>query len=345
MRPGTCRRCLVAVPGLLAAATWLSACAGGAGIQSPLNPAGPAASRIAALGWFVIIVFSVATVVMWVLFGVAIARRRGTLAEHEPWDAPDDMRWIGIGGLLIPIVVRAIALVYNFRTMAAFPMEHSPDPPAIEVVGHQWWWEVHYVGGPLHGHTLTANEIHIPVGQLVDIDLTSYDVIHSFWVPRLHGKVDLIPGQTNRIRIEASQPGVYRGQCAEYCGEQHAHMILLIVADPPGKFQDWLNAQRQPAVEPTDDRARRGQVLFETHTCGLCHAVRGTQALATVGPDLTHLASRQFIAANYLPNTDGNLEAWVTHAQSLKPGAQMPNMTEFNGEELRDLVAYLRQLK
>jgi cytochrome c oxidase subunit 2 len=217
-------------------------------------------------------------------------------------------------------------------------------PAEILVTGHQWWWQVRYKEGELSTQALTANEIHIPTGRAVDIDLTSVDVIHSFWVPTLHGKVDLIPGQLNRIRIQADHPGVFRGQCAEYCGEQHAHMILLVVAQTPDDFERWLDTQRKPGAEPATAQQQHGRDVFLSHACVVCHTIRGTGALATVGPDLTHIGSRLGIAANALPNNDANLSAWVTHAQSLKPGSAMPNLTQFSGEELRDLVAYLRNL-
>ena len=191
----------------------------------------------------------------------------------------------------------------------------------------------------------TANEIHVPVGMPVEIGLRSADVIHSFWVPQLHGKVDVVPGQENRIRILATKAGRYRGECAEFCGEQHAHMVLYVVADPPEQFYRWVADQRAAAPEPQTAEQRRGRDVFETKACVVCHTIRGTRANATVGPDLTHLASRATIASGSYPNNAGYLSAWVTHAQSLKPGAAMPDLTVFSGDELRSLVAYLESLK
>ena len=191
----------------------------------------------------------------------------------------------------------------------------------------------------------TANEIHIPVGRPVNIDLASSDVIHSFWVPALHGKVDLIPSMTNRIRIEADQPGVYRGRCAEYCGAEHAHMLLLVVADPPDRFERWLADQRKPGAEPQTDQQTEGQQLFLNGPCANCHTVAGTLAQGKVGPDLTHFGSRKALAANSFENNPANLEAWITHAQSLKPAAAMPDITEFNGHDLQAVTAYLRNLR
>jgi cytochrome c oxidase subunit 2 len=312
-----------------------------------MAPAGPAASRIASLGWFVLFTFSVATVVMWVLVFWVAARRRGTLDTHLPFDAAEDRRWIVIGGFTIPTLILAVIFVLTLKTMSAFPMgdgDMHPMAPNVRVTGHQWWWEVEYLDGAVNEHVTGANEIHIPVGRPVDVELVAHDVIHSFWVPRLHGKVDLIPGTVNRIRIQADEPGHYRGQCAEFCGPQHAHMIFFVVADRPADYQAWLAHAREPAAAPADTFAAEGERLFMTNQCLLCHTIRGTDARGRVGPDLTHVAARLGIAANTLPNDIASLEAWVTHAQSLKPYSQMPNITAFSGEEARALVAYLRGL-
>ena len=330
----------------LASAAALSACSG---VQPMLAPAGPAARSIAHLGLFILITFCAVTVVMWVLIFGVLVRRRGTLLEHAPWDAPADKRWVLIGGFILPALVLFSVFVFSLTTMRAFPMgdnELHAAPAEITVTGHQWWWEVEYdYGSSDHDHFVTANELHIPVGRPVDIRLQTRDVIHSFWVPRLHGKVDLLPGYSNRIRLQADQPGLYRGECAEFCGPQHAHMILLVEADPPDRFQAWLDSMRRPAAPPHDAFAAQGQQVFMEHACVLCHTVRGTGANGQIGPDLTHLASRMAIAANSYPNSTGYLEAWVTHAQSMKPDAQMPNVTAFTGDDLRALVAYLEELK
>jgi cytochrome c oxidase subunit 2 len=319
------------------------------GIQDMMAPAGPAAHRIASLGWFVLITFSVVTLIMWALVFWVTARRRGTLTSHLPYDAVEDRRWIVVGGFAIPVVILATIFVLTLKTMAAFPMgddEQHATAARIRVTGHQWWWEVEYLEGDRVQDTVVgANEIHIPAGTPIDIELRSHDVIHSFWVPRLHGKVDLVPGVVNRIRIQADQTGVYRGQCAEYCGAQHAHMILYVVAHTRDGYEQWLRHARQPSVEPADAVAMRGQQLFMQKQCVLCHTINGTVAHGHVGPDLTHVGARIGIAANTRPNDVASLEAWVTHAQSLKPMSQMPNITAFNGVELRSLVTYLRSLQ
>ncbi|HEY7496340.1 MAG TPA: cytochrome c oxidase subunit II [Candidatus Tectomicrobia bacterium] len=314
--------------------------------QSIFDPAGPAAGTLAGLSWFVLLLFVGVTLVMWLLILWVALRRRGTFAEHAPYDAGGGQPWILIGGFLIPTFILAVVFVHGLRVMEAFPLhDGTPYKPEIRIIGRQWWWEIHYLGDAPYQRVVTANEIHIPTGQPVEFELESADVIHSFWIPKLHGKVDLVPGLRNHIRLQADQPGMYHGECAEFCGVQHAHMRLLLVAESPERFEQWLEQQRETGVIPTSPEAERGQVLFVSRACGLCHTIRGTEARGGVGPDLTHLASRHRIAANSLPNDTAHLTAWVIHAQSFKPGAQMPNVTQFTGEELRALVVYLQQLQ
>jgi len=331
--------------GLAAAAVGVTACGGP---QNMLAPGGPAARTLASTGWFVLITFSAVTVVMWILILWLALRRKGSLAEHAPWDAGGGMTWISVGGMAIPIVILAVMFVVTLKTMSAFPMgddEMRAPPPLLRVIGHQWWWELQYLQGGETQVVVTANEIHIPAGRPVDIELRTVDVIHSFWVPELHGKVDLIPGKVNRIRVQADHPQTFRGECAEFCGPQHAKMILLVQADAPDQFQTWLAAQRAESIEPMTPEAVRGQALVMSRACVLCHTIRGTDAHGLVGPDLTHIGSRQRIAGNALENNTGNLAGWVTHAQTIKPYARMPNLSVFTGAELRDVVAYLQTLR
>jgi len=318
-------------------------------VQSTFNTHGPAADRISHLSWLMTILFLVTIAIMWVLIAWASVRRKGTLEEHAPIDAGGGQGWIAVGGLAIPLAVLCFIFVLGLKLLASFPI-HDPMnqhaiKPDIVVIGHQWWWEVHYVDGPINEHFTTANEIHIPVNQPVMFELRSQDVIHSFWIPSLHGKVDLIPGHPNYVQIEASHPGNYTGECAVFCGEQHAHMRLLVVAQSAEDYQAWEQAQVKPAAPPQSPAAQAGEQLFLSGPCSMCHSVRGTPAGGHVAPDLTHLASRQFIASDSFPNNTAYLESWATHAQSLKPGCLMPDLTQFSGTQLQQLVAYLQQLK
>lgn len=335
-------RLLLLAPALLA---------GGCG-RAPQNyvwsTGGPAAAKIAQLGWFALIAFCCAAVVVWLLILWLALRRRGRFGEHAPFDANGHQSWILIGGFAIPFAVLAFLFAAMLDTLSVFPMsgDLAKDPPDIIVSAHQWWFEADYrfAGRPdLDVHT--ATELHIPVGKPITLQLESDDVIHSFWVPKLHGKVDMIPGRKNFIRIQASRPGLYQGECAEYCGAEHALMRLLVVAQTPAAYQRWLGAQRAPAPQPTDPQTLRGQYVFLTAACPVCHTVRGTMAHGQVGPDLTHIGSRETIAGGAYANDTANLEAWITNAQSLKPGAQMPNLTAFTGADLRALTDYLQSLR
>ncbi len=304
------------------------------------------------------VLFIVITTVMWLLFAWAFYRRRGTLAMHEPIEETGGEAWIVIGGIAIPLIVLTVLFVVGLGLLRDFPIHgmhggamHAQMvesmKPEIEIIGHQWWWEIKYLSDDPSQEFTTANELHIPVGRPVNIEVVTRDVMHSFWIPQLHGKVDLIPGMTNYIRIEATDPGNYKGACAEYCGEEHARMRLYAVAEDEDSYQAWKKHQLEDGAMPTldDPNAVQGEQVFLNGPCSMCHTVRGTQAGGTVAPDLTHIGSRSYIAGNSYMNNDAYLEAWVTHAQSLKPGAQMPNLTQFTGEQLHELVAYLRQLQ
>jgi cytochrome c oxidase subunit 2 len=313
------------------------------GAQNVLAPAGPGARNLAFLGRFALIIFSITTLATWALLLAAALRRRGSLQHHEPIDVGGGQGWILIGGLIIPALTFAVLFVLTLLKMDEFPLhdpalEHAPE---IRVIGHQWWWEVEYLGDTPNARIKTANELHIPIGQPVELELTSSDVVHSFWVPKLHGKVDLIPGWKNHLRIQADELGSYEGQCAEFCGVQHAQMRLLVVAQAAADYAAWVAAEQRPAPPPGDEHASRGQMLFETRACGLCHTVRGTRALGSVGPDLTHLAGRQLLAANSLPNNHAFRSAWTLQAQSWKPGVSMPNLSDFTGPDLDALEHFL----
>jgi cytochrome c oxidase subunit 2 len=322
-----------------------------AGCSTPQNfmigTGGAGAGAIAWLGWQAIIAFCAATLVTWVFLLWFALRRRGTLAEHEPIDINEGQAWILIGGFLVPIAVLVFLFIEMMLVLTSPSMASPADPtPSIVVTGRQWWWNATYrfKGRPDEEVSLPT-EIHIPVGKPMTIEVQSADVMHSFWVPKLQGKIDLVPGLRNYEVLEAVEPGTYLGQCASYCGEQHANMKLRVIAQQPRAYAAWLAHQRAPAAAPDSPEAIRGEEVFMTGACSLCHTIRGTPARGTVGPDLTHLASRQTIAGGMLPNDTADLEAWVTHAQSLKPGTPMPNLPEFRGSDLRALVTYLQTLR
>ena len=248
--------------------------------------------------------------------------------------------WIGVG---VSTVFLLVSLLWTVAVLAHVGPLPRKAPLTVEIVAHQWWWDAEYHGPLYSDYFHTANEIHIPVGRKVLFHLTSADVIHSFWVPKLAGKMDVIPGQVNALWVQANAPGRYMGTCGEFCGFDHAHMHLYVVADPPAEFERWRQAQIRPAAPASTPQQARGLALVE-YRCSLCHAVRGTQAAARVAPDLTHLMSRQTIAAGALPNNPGALSGWIENPQSVKPGALMPNQA-LSGPELADLRAYLETLK
>lgn len=307
---------------------------------SVLDPAGPRAARIADLWW---VMFGLSAVVFAIVMGLVVAAvfrgRRGPDPDDRSFFTSST--FVVLGGAVIPFVILMIVFGSTLWTLIANARADDPAAVPIEVVGHQFWWEVRYPGQDV----VTANEIHIPTGQPVQIHLTGADVIHSLWVPQLSGKLDLIPGQTNTLWLEADEPGVYRGQCAEYCGIQHAHMAFLVVAQPPDEFAEWLDQLREPANEPVADTlVERGQEIFLGSACVYCHRVAGTNASGELGPDLTHLASRRTLAAGTLENNLGNLAGWIVDPQTIKPGNKMP-ATNLTSEELQALLAYLMSLR
>jgi cytochrome c oxidase subunit II len=251
------------------------------------------------------------------------------------------LAWIYVGTAISALVLFGSA-VWTMVTLAAVGQPAEEPAFTVEVTGHQWWWQVRYLSDQPARIFTTANEIHIPVGKPVEVRLTTADVIHSFWVPALTGKTDLVPGQTNLTSIEADKPGTYRGQCTEFCGEQHAHMGLMVVASKPKDFDDWWDAQLKVPVPAVAESAEHGETVF-VGRCGICHSVRGTPAGGKAGPDLSHLMTRATIAAGTLPNNAGDLAGWIADPQHLKPGSRMPR-TEVTPEQLQQLVAYLQTL-
>lgn len=325
-------------PGLVASVVGLFLAACGSG--SALEPAGPPARSIERLWW----VMLAGGLAVWVLVaGLIVAatvrsRRRGEgQATPSRWSGP---RLVVAGGVLLPAVVllplAAYVLVVSDR------LSHDPRPGdlVIEVVGHQFWWELRYPGAD----AITANELHVPVGRTVTLAMRSADVIHSFWVPAVHGKTDLIPGQETYLRFEVDRPGTYRGACAEFCGIQHAGMKLRLVAEPQAQFDRWLTRQARDAGAPFRAERRRGLETFNAVGCGACHRVRGTGADGTTGPDLTHVASRATIGSGVLANNRDQLASWILDAPAQKPGTLMPPQP-VPPQELDDLLAYLEGLE
>ena len=279
---------------------------------------------------------------------------RGSTESGRPRTERIATRVMVGGGMIFPAVVLGVLLVFVMRVLAATSLpshlvSQPADPPregelTIAVTGHQFWWEVHYLDRDPQRQFETANELRIPVGRRVVVRLAAGDVIHSFWVPGLQGKMDNVPGRTNALLIQASDTGRWRGQCAEYCGIQHAKMALVVVAVPPDEYERWAATQRAPRREPPDSSARADEATFLASGCVLCHGVRGTPARGGQGPDLTHFASRLTVAAGTLPNTTGHRYGWVADPQAIKPGSRMPAVP-MTAAELHAIVRYLGTLE
>lgn len=306
------------------------------GYPSVLAPASPEAGEVASLFWGVMAVAAVIFVVVEGLLVIALLRFRNRANAPEPDQIHGHLR-LEIAWTLVPSLVVVGLFVATLQTMGAVT-EPKRDALQVKVVGYQWWWKVEY---PDLGIT-TAADIHVPVGQPVAIELVAGDVIHSFWAPELFGKTDVVPGHSTSTRFTASRAGVFRGQCAEFCGVQHANMGFLIIAEPRDQFDDWVRRMQSPAAEPTGDETGRGAQAFGS--CMGCHTVAGTQAQGKIGPDLTHFGSRRSIAALTLDNNPENLAKWLANPQGVKPGNRMPSLG-LSHEAIEDLVAYLEQLE
>lgn len=323
---------------------------GCSGFQSALDPKGPRAADVARLHWTLT---SIATAVYVIVIGALLyalwraSTREAFIDEHQYHENPDQAAVMKRGviiGVTATVIILLVALILSVTTGSAVATVPDVKPLRIDVVGHQWWWEVTYDDPIPQNQVRTANEIHVPVGRAVLLKMRSTDVIHSFWAPNLAGKKDLIPGHETITWFRADTAGIYRGQCAEFCGHQHAKMAFYIVAEPRLEFEHWLDQQRGPAPKPTDSLTQTGERVFLSAPCAMCHSIGGTGAFGNVGPDLTHLASRRTIAAGTLPLTTGNLAGWILDPQSIKPGAKMPP-TELDPQSLQALLAYLGTLK
>ena len=319
-----------------------------ASAHDALAPAGPQAAHIAHLWWIILWVATAVTVAILLVLAWALWRApRGTAETPPAQPSPESerraVRRVGAavatsGVLLVGLLVASFA---TDRALARLPLEGAVN---LHVTAHQWWWDVVYEDADPTRIFRTANEIHVPVGKPVVVTLDSVDVIHSFWVPSLAGKKDLIPGRTSRFEFRADEPGRYLGMCAEFCGFQHAKMAFEVVAMPAAEYDQWAEAQRKPAADPVDEKAKRGRELFMSGSCMLCHEVRGTTAGGRKAPDLTHVASRDKLAGGAVPNRSGSLAGWIVDPQQAKPGANMPPHP-LPGEDIAALVAYLETLK
>jgi cytochrome c oxidase subunit II len=316
----------------------VSGCGGGGDAPSVLDPASPDADRVAELWWVLFTVSAVVVAAVTAILLVATRRRRsGAVAvDRRP------VRWgdrsVVLGGVVLPGVILLATFVYSLTVLRDVASSEDPDF-AVDVVAHNWWWEVRYPNG-----AVTANEIHIPAGEAVELSLSTADVIHSLWVPELQVKMDLVPGADNRLGLEAERPGRFRGQCAEFCGLQHARMAFVVVAHAPGDFAAWLERESAAAPEPSTADSVAGREIFLGSSCAGCHAVRGTSAVGVLGPDLTHVASRATIGAGLFRLDRDSLADFVGDPQDDKPGATMPR-AELTPAEVDAVVSYLMELE
>ena len=306
--------------------------------QNALHAKSPQAHDIEVLWWWMLAIASIVFLGACAMLVVGWRRRHTRGLPMVGEDEGVNQRLVVAFGIAVPIVVLVtLFLVSNVGVIRATA---APKPGStkltVQVIGHQWWWEIRYPG---HA-AVTANELHIPARTRVNVIATTADVIHSFWVPELNRKIDQIPGRVNRVLLYADHPGVYRGQCAEFCALQHAHMSFYVVAQEPAAFAAWLRHESQPAAPS----AAPGRRIFLSTTCSSCHAIRGTSARADVGPDLTHVGSRMSLAALTIDNTPADLLRWISDPQHVKPGAKMPAL-DLPGADFRALAAYLRSLR
>jgi cytochrome c oxidase subunit II len=316
--------------------------------MSVTDPAGPQAGEIAWV-WDVFLWVSIIVWVLVIAFFVISMWMSHRNPEHHPMhEQPERDRrlthGIVVAGAATTLTLIGLLFISILSGNALASLEDDAEAINIRITGHQWWWSVDYEPNDPTKMVSTANEIHVPVGKLVHLELTSGDVIHSFWVPSVHGKKDLIPGRMNRTWIRVDEPGVFRGQCAEFCGLEHAYMELRIIAEPLDKYEQWLAHQRDPAPPPSTPQQERGLAIFQGSPCAMCHAVTGTSAGGRLGPDLTHVASRLTLGAGALPNNASAMAQWVQNAQRFKPGSHMPAI-QYSQQDLNALLAFLEALQ
>jgi cytochrome c oxidase subunit II len=315
--------------------------AGCGGNQSTLNPKSSPSRHIASLWWGMLIVASIVFAGAIAMLLVGWLRRAPGLPFLGERENVSNALVVVFGAVLPVLVLIGVFIVANVNVINTTA---APKPGTtkmtIHVIGHQWFWEVRYPGT----RAVTANEIHIPTGTRVNVLATTEDVIHSFWVPELNRKIDMIPGRSNRVLLYTDKPGVYRGQCAEFCGLQHAHMSFAVFADPPARFRAWLANEARPARPATTPVLRGGEQTFMASQCASCHTIRGTQAQGAVGPDLTHFGSRTTLASYMLKNTPNEVARWIDNPQHIKPGNKMPALG-LTPAQIGQIVPYLESLK
>jgi cytochrome c oxidase subunit II len=310
--------------------------AGCDGPQSALDPAGPAAASIHLLGLFMYAGAALVTLLVTVLMLAPFLRRGEPQARRR--------LFLWGGGVALPGLTLTALVPFTLGAGEGMRAATTPAHATVEVVGYQYWWQMAYRRTDGLPPATSANELRLPVGEPVELLLRAEDVIHSFWVPSLAGKTDMIPGRVNRMVIQADRPGLWRGQCAEYCGTQHALMAFDVIAVPRADFDAWLASLARPVPEPETPFLREGRDLFLALGCGACHAVRGL-ADGRLGPDLTQVGARRSIGAGTLPGGVGNIAGWIASAQHLKPGNRMPSYDQLEGPQLRALAAWLESLR
>ncbi|EZP74443.1 putative cytochrome c oxidase subunit II [Sphingomonas paucimobilis] len=299
-----------------------------------LDPAGPFASSITTLSW---ILFAMAGAVLALVLAALWMALAGSQRLRSRLGGT---RVVWLAGIALPVVVLTALLIYGLSLTRTLRTPPQPSDIRVRVTGEMWWWRVAYLDRAGGVAMMDANEIHIPVGRTVTVELESSDIIHSFWVPRLSGKIDMVPGRRNVLRMQADAPGVYAGQCAEYCGGAHALMGFMVVAHDPDDYARFMAARARPALQP-GGQAARGAQLFQDSGCGACHRIAGTEANGLAGPDLSHVGSRRTLGAGILPNNRGTMIGWIGDPQSLKPGNRMPAYSTLPGQDLTAIAAYL----
>jgi cytochrome c oxidase subunit 2 len=300
-----------------------------------LDAAGPVADSIATLTRAMFIGGTLVFVFVMVLLVLAVARPARPVAAR--W-------WVLGGGVLLPLSLLLPLLFDSVQRAHALTRAAPPDALVVGVTARMWWWELRYRDPAGGTDIVTANELHLPIGRTVRLSLSSPDVIHSLWVPRLAGKMDLVPGRRTHLLLSASESGVFDGACAEYCGEQHTRMALRVVASEPARFDAWLQQQGLPAREPVAALAHTGRAAFLASGCAVCHRIAGVSE-GRLGPDLSHVASRATLGAMRLPNNEQTLRLWIASVQSLKPGAHMPSFAHLDAQTIAALAAYLATLQ